>query len=228
MKRKGILGGIFAMVLILALALVLGAGSVSAAEPTIVGSGNCGDNGANVTWTLDSNGLLTISGTGAMADYETQYDAAGELITTAPWGDQVKSVSIQNGVTGIGANAFYGCKGLTSVTMGSGVTNIGASAFEVCTGLTGIVLPGSVTSIGENAFSNCDGLTAIEIPEGVTALGNSAFFGCGNLKEIRYNARAAADLTGLSGAFRSAGASVGEGDIRRERGEDPRQPLLQL
>ena len=207
MKRKGNLGGIFAMALILVLTLVLSVGSVSAAEPTIVDSGNCG---ANVTYELDSNGLLTISGTGEMADYEMQYDSASdEYITTAPWGNQAKTVVIGDGVTGIGAAAFYGCSGLTSVTMGSNVTNIGESAFRGCTGLTGIVLPGSVTGIGEYAFSNCVGMTTIEIPEGVTTLGNSAFFGCDNLKEVRYNARAAANLTGLSGAFRSAGASVG-------------------
>ena len=210
MKRKGNLGGIFAMALILMLTLVLSVGSVSAAKPTIVDSGNCGKDGSNVTWTLDSAGLLTISGTGEMADYESKTDSAsGEEITTAPWGNQAKTVVIGDGVTGIGAAAFYGCSGLTSVTMGSNVTSIGESAFCGCTGLTGIVLPGSVTSIGEYAFSNCESLTAIEIPEGVTTLGNSAFFGCDNLKEVRYNARAAANLTGLSGAFRSAGASVG-------------------
>ena len=187
MKRKGNLGGIFAMALILMLTLVLSVGSVSAAEPNIVDSRNCGKDGSNVTWTLDSAGLLTISGTGEMADYESKTDSAsGEEITTAPWGNQAKTVVIGDGVTGIGAAAFYGCSGLTSVTMGS-----------------------NVTSIGESAFCGCTGLTAIEIPEGVTTLGNSAFFGCDNLKEIRYNARAAANLTGLSGAFRSAGASVG-------------------
>mgnify|MGYP002615697365 CR=1 FL=1 len=210
MKRKGNFGGIFAMALILVLTLVLSVGSVSAAEPTIVDSGNCGKDGNNVTWTLDSAGLLTISGTGEMADYESKTDSAsGEEITTAPWGNQAKTAVTGDGVTGIGAAAFYGCSGLTSVTMGSNVTSIGESAFRGCTGLTGIVLPGSVTSIGEYAFSNCESLTAIEIPAGVTTLGNSAFFGCDNLKEVRYNARAAANLTGLSGAFRSAGASVG-------------------
>ena len=210
MKRKGNFGGIFAMVLILVLTLVLIVGSVSAAEPTIVDSRNCGKDGSNVTWTLDSAGLLAISGTGEMADYESKTDSAsGEEITTAPWGNQAKTVVIGDGVTGIGAAAFYGCSGLTSVTMGSNVTDIWDGAFSGCTGLTGIVLPGSVTGIGEYAFSNCESLTAIEIPAGVTTLGNSAFFGCDNLKEVRYNARAAANLTGLSGAFRSAGASVG-------------------
>lgn len=118
MKRKGNFGGIFAMALILVLTLVLSVGSVSAAEPTIVDSGNCGKDGNNVTWTLDSAGLLTISGTGEMADYESKTDSAsGEEITTAPWGNQAKTAVTGDGVTGIGAAAFYGCSGLTSVTI---------------------------------------------------------------------------------------------------------------
>ena len=150
---------------------------MSAAEPTIVDSGNCGKDGSNVTWTLDSAGLLTISGTGEMADYESKTDSAsGEEITTAPWGNQAKTVVIGDGVTGIGAAAFYGCSGLTSVTMGSNVTDIWDGAFSGCTGLTGIVLPGSVTSIGEYAFSNCESLTAIEDPGGRDHFGQQRIF----------------------------------------------------
>ena len=200
--RKRILSLLLAIIMTISLGT-----TVLADDNAIVNSGTCGK---NLTWTLDSAGLLTISGTGEMADYESKTDSAsGEEITTAPWGNQAKTVVIGDGVTGIGAAAFYGCSGLTSVTMGSNVTDIWDGAFSGCTGLTGIVLPGSVTGIGEYAFSNCESLTAIEIPAGVTTLGNSAFFGCDNLKEVRYNARAAANLTGLSGAFRSAGASVG-------------------
>ena len=86
MKRKGNLGGIFAMALILVLTLVLSVGSVSAAEPTIVDSGNCGKDGSNVTWTLDSAGLLTISGTGEMADYESKMGTIlpGRWMTPVP------------------------------------------------------------------------------------------------------------------------------------------------
>ena len=123
MKRKGNLGGIFAMALILVLTLVLSVGSVSAAEPAIVDSGNCGKDGSNVTWTLDSNGLLTISGEGEMSDYSLSPDSAsGGYITIAPWGSQVNSVSILNGVTSVGDYAFYGCTGLTSMTIPDSVT----------------------------------------------------------------------------------------------------------
>ena len=89
MKRKGILGGIIVVVLILVLTLAVGGGSVSAEEPTIIASGSCGKAGSNVTWTLDSTGLLTISGEGEMEDYTYSYDdASSKYITNAPWRKQ--------------------------------------------------------------------------------------------------------------------------------------------
>ena len=208
MKRKGNLGGIFAMALILVLTLVLSVGSVSAAEPTIVDSGNCGKDGNNVTWTLDSTGLLTISGTGEMSDYSLSPDSAsGGYITIAPWGSQVNSVSILNGVTSVGDYAFYGCTGLTSmtipdsvtsigrdafsgctglisVTIPDSVTSIGGCAFEDCTGLTSVTIPNSVTSIGGFVFSGCTGLVSVEIPDSVTSIGNRAFYGCTGLSSV--------------------------------------------
>ena len=187
MKNKGILGGIIVVVLILVLTLAVGGGSVSAEEPAIIASGDCGKAGSNVTWTLDSAGLLTISGKGMMKDYEhTYYATSKTYITSAPWGNQVKSVSIQNGVTSIGNGAFSGCTGLTSVTIPNGVTSIGHAAFSGCTGLTSVTIPDSVTSIGGAAFSGCTGLT-----------------------EILYNAKAAADLESYSNVFSNAGISSG-------------------
>ena len=91
MKRKGFLGGIFAMALILVLTLVLSVGSVSAAEPTIVDSGNCGANGDNITWTLDDAGTLTISGEGEMGKFQYSGDY--------PWlnrMNEIKAVRIGN------------------------------------------------------------------------------------------------------------------------------------
>ena len=188
MKRKGILGGIIVVVLILVLTLAVGGGSVSAEEPTIIASGSCGKAGSNVTWTLDSTGLLTISGEGEMEDYTYSYDdASSKYITNAPWRKrQVKSATVQDGVASIGGYAFYGCTGLTGVTIPDSVTNIGNYAFENCTGLTGVTIGNSVTSIGYYAFNGCTGLT-----------------------EILYNAKAAADLALGSDVFRNAGSSSG-------------------
>ena len=185
MKRRGILGGMIAVVLAVMMALALGTGSVSAEEPTIIASGDCGNDGSIVTWTLDSAGLLTISGEGEMVDYKYTYDATSKAyITSAPWRNQAKSASIQDGVTSIGDRAFYGCTGLASVTIGNSVTSIGSSAFSGCTGLTSVTIPDSVTSIGGSAFSGCTGLTSVTIPNSVTSIGNDSFSGCTGLTSV--------------------------------------------
>ena len=211
MKRRGLLGGMIAVVLAVMMALALGTGSVSAEEPTIIASGYCGKDGSNVTWKLDSAGLLTINGKGKMKDYEhTYYATSKTYITSAPWGNQIKSVSIQNGVTSIGNGAFSGCTGLTSVTIPNGVTSIGHAAFSGCTRLTSVTIPDSVTSIGGAAFSGCTGLTSVTIPNGVTSIEGGAFSDCTGLTEILYNAKAAADLNPYSSnVFSNAGISSG-------------------
>lgn len=127
------------------LALTAGAGTLFAA------SGTCG---ANLTWTLN-DGVLTISGTGEMTDWES--DSPGWESYSA----DIKSVVIENGVTSIGNNAFYYYSNMTSVSIGNSVTKIGEYAFLGCAGLTSLVLPASVTSIGESAFYWCGGLTSI-------------------------------------------------------------------
>ena len=118
---------------------------------TIVDSGKCGD---NVTYTLDSDGLLTISGKGSMYGYSWKSDG-DKLVTTAPWGSKkLTQVVISDGVTSIGEYAFSGCTGLMSIAIPDGVTSIGDYAFYDCTGLMSITIPDGVTSIGEDAFYN--------------------------------------------------------------------------
>lgn len=91
--------------------------------------GTCGD---GLTWTLE-NGVLTVSGSGAMYDYEAQ--------ETTPWSQsrgEIQSLILESGVTAIGSNAFSGCTGLGAVTIPKSVTSIGANAFSGCTGLTDV------------------------------------------------------------------------------------------
>ena len=159
----------------------------------LIDSGSCGD---NVTYTLDTDGVLTISGSGAM--------------TSRPWGgnrDQIKKVIIENGVTNIvedaffqcsaltsveipnsvtsiGNQAFYKCTSLTSVEFPNGVTSIGNSAFRLCSALTSVEIPNSVTSIGSNAFANCLALTSVTIPDSVTSMGNGVFYTCSALTSV--------------------------------------------
>ena len=124
----------------------------------IVDSGTCGaeGDGSNLTWTLDSDGVLTISGSGDMHGYGP---------SGAPWHGRVKSAVIAEGVTSIGGFAFYDCTSLTSVTIPDSVTSIGANAFFDCTSLTSVTIPDSVTSIGVGAFASCTSLTGIWVAE---------------------------------------------------------------
>ncbi len=182
---------------------------VEVGEATQVANGTCGD---NLKWSLDSNGTLSITGTGDM-----YFD------DLAPWNYikyRIKKVEISNGVTSIFASAFSLCESLASITIPDSVTSIGRDAFEFCTRLESInvdennpnyssidgilfnkdktefikypaiktdksyTIPGSVTSIGEDAFYHCISLTSITIPDSVMSIGVFAFSYCESLTSI--------------------------------------------
>ncbi|MBQ8935005.1 MAG: leucine-rich repeat protein, partial [Oscillospiraceae bacterium] len=107
--------------------------------------------------------------------------------TDAPWcvsySDQIRKVVIQEGVTYIGAYAFYECENLTSILIPDGVTGIGERAF-FGGGLKSIAIPDSVTGIGVGAFIRCTNLTEITIPNGVAKVENATFSGCKGLSSI--------------------------------------------
>jgi hypothetical protein len=109
-----------------------------------------------LTWSYD-NGVLTISGTGAMPNY---------VASSSPWYENrgnIKSVNIQNGITSIGAYAFYECSSLTSITIPNSVTTVGSRAFEDCSGLIFITIGSSVTTIGEGVFYFCADLKNVVV-----------------------------------------------------------------
>lgn len=121
-------------------------------------SGNCGD---NLTWTINTvTGVLTISGTGDMEDYTSNW--------LTPWFDyweSFSSVVIEDGVTSIGRNAFAGLENITDISIADSVTSIGRNAFWNCMGLTKLTIPDSITSIDDLAFSSCYGLTEVHISD---------------------------------------------------------------
>ncbi len=139
-----------------------------------IASGKCGE---NLTWVLDSDGMLTISGSGEM----TNWSDSGEV----PWyrnRSDIKAVEI-TGATSIGERAFEYCTSLTSITIPDSVITIGEIAFYGCS-LTTVTIGNSVTTIGDRAFSRCSSLTSITIPDKVTSIGMQAFYFCTLLEAI--------------------------------------------
>ena len=150
-------------------------------------------------------GTLTVSGSGAMDDYDVFGD------TEIPWDAQkgsIKGIIVESGVTHIGANAFSWCSNLASLTLRGSVT-IGYDAFYKCVNLTTLTLgdglttitsdinensgldnittvnlPSTLKSIGENAFKDFGSLTTINLHEGLKTIGNSAFYGCESLDNV--------------------------------------------
>jgi len=119
-----------------------------------VDSGSCGE---ALTWSLSTAGDLTVSGTGAMADFTA---------TGAPWAeyrDQIKLVILGQGVTSIGSSAFQDCKNLETVSLPGSLTAIGKNAFLRCGKLTNITLPASLESVGADCFTDCDQLELLEL-----------------------------------------------------------------
>ena len=131
--------------------------------------GDCGAKGneGNVHWTLDSDGTLTISGSGAMADYSGS--------SSQPWADQRSSIN--------------------RVVIGDEVTSIGRNAFVNCPGLKVVELPknGVLETIKYNAFSwtgssseDGAGITEITIPKSVKEIEKFAFDGCTKLATVTF------------------------------------------
>ncbi len=172
---------------------------VAALEAGVVASGTCGE---NLSWILTEDGVLRISGYGAMPDYSTS--------SVAPWYSKrtkITSVVVEPGVTNVGDYAFYACLKLAEVELAEDITDIGQGAFQDCTKLKAVEIPEGVTRIQGNAFYNCTGLESVTLPEslqsidygafqyctslksivipdGVRGLGSYAFFGCSNLTNV--------------------------------------------
>ena len=145
----------------------------------------------NLTWTLE-NDVLTISGTGEMANY---------IFSSAPWDDvrlQIKQVKIEDGVTSIGSYAFSLCSELISVVIGSGVTSIDfVTAFKGCenfaaievndankyyASLTGVLFNKNLTTLIKYPEGKTD--KEYSVPDGITNIENYAFIGCSKLTSV--------------------------------------------
>lgn len=112
----------------------------------------------------------------------------------------IVSIKIPEGVTKIGARAFWRCTSLTSVAIPDSVISIGAGAFDICWNLTSVTFGenSQLKEIGNDAFSWCYRLSQITIPDNVTTIGRSAFEWCFGLVNITLGS----DVTNIEdGAF---------------------------
>lgn len=135
------------------------------ANSTITASGTCGD---YMTWILESDGLLTISGTGTMTDYTNGYQ---------PWytmRNSIKKVVVDDGAISIGDNAFYDCSALTEVVLPDTISAIRSYAFYSCGNLSTINIPSSMDMIQDYAFAKC-GLTSIKFLGDAVEIWETAF-----------------------------------------------------
>ena len=136
-------------------------------------NGVCGD---NLTWVL-ANGVLTISGTGEMYDYDWG---------SAPWyefKDEVTKLVIEQGATSIGDQTFIGLTKLADVQLSGGIVSIGDEAFYSCESLKSVVIPEGTKSIGVSAFGMCSSLGSVTLPDSLTTIEVYAFVRC-NLKSF--------------------------------------------
>jgi len=165
-----------------------------------VSSGTVG----SLTWALDSNGTLTVSGNGAMPDYDSTNDIN---LPWAPYIAQTKKLVIEDGITAIGFfafkdfialkevsiadtvekiddGAFWNCTALTTLSLSKKLKEIGMDAFRNCDGLTQLVLPTGLEVLDWHSFAECDGLTSVTIPGSVTELEWQVFENCTALRTV--------------------------------------------
>ena len=140
-----------------------------------VEQGQCGD---NLYWTI-SDGVLSITGSGAMYDYTAE--------ALAPWYGQlanITTINLPDGLTSIGAWAFYDCDAISSISIPNTVTTIGNEALYHCSSLTSVSIPNSVTTLGYEAFANCTLLTNVSLGSSIMTIGDYAFSYCPALAKM--------------------------------------------
>ena len=161
---------------------------------TAATSGDFGENSC-LHWEVSTGVLsgktLTISGTGAMPDFDFpngnlapwwNYEALGMLTSFGNFKleGELKKVVIKDGVTNVSNYALFCLPAATQVTLPDSVTRIGRYGIAMCSKLTGLSIPKSVTGIGDFGLAG-NGLTAVTLPDGLQSLGRGAFDSCASL-----------------------------------------------
>lgn len=157
-------------------------------------SGDFGENNC-LHWEVSTGGFggktLTISGTGAMPDFDFpngnlapwwNYEALGMLTSfgNIKLEGELKKVVIKDGVTNVSNYALFFLPAATQITLPESVTSIGRYGIALCSKLNGISLPKAVTAIGDFGLAG-NSFTAVSLPDGLQTLGRGAFDACASL-----------------------------------------------
>lgn len=174
-----------ALALLLAIALLCGLGlttQVSAADIT-------GTLGLSIDFTIDSAGLLTLSGRGATGDYLPDETPLG------PYADRIKALVVEDGITYLGSAVFSNLTNLKTAQIADSVKDFGSSVFLNCTSLTAVNVPEGVQYI-YTLFEGCEALEEMVLPESANTLFRT-FYGCTSLKNVTMPSK----LYSIRGAF---------------------------
>ena len=197
---KKLLGVLLAITMVFAL-LPTFAFAADGEEPVVVRSGTCGE---NAVYTVTSDRVMTISGTGTIAkQWKQTYTNPDDSLSGG-----FDTVVISEGITAVGDSAFQGWEfkklvlpdslesigysafttnwSLCEIEWGNGIKTVGASAFLACSPIKELVLPSSLRSIGDSAFFDCEKLERVVFSEGLEQIGNGAFDNCTALESVTF------------------------------------------
>lgn len=148
-------------------------------KPEIRAESQTGKCGANITWELDDNMTLTLSGSGGTWNYWTESNQS-PFYSIA---DKIKKVVIKDGITGLGDYLFYNCSSISAVEFPNSLATIGRGLFSCCSSLKSISLPNNLSKLGSGVFYRT-GLEELVIPEGIPYVPSALCQSCGSLKKV--------------------------------------------
>ena len=150
-------------------------GDISPSDITEIYIGSGITSVKNVDFSFSSGGTLRIGGTVTLFDPQNSY------------GGNAETVVFEEGVTGIGVNAFWQNASLKRVVLPKSLTSIGKNAFHQCTNLESVVFSEGLETIESSAFSNCTSLKSVVLPASVITIGSDAFTGCSAMQSAEIN-----------------------------------------
>ena len=197
---------------------ILCLGNISESIAGIIASGDdCAAEGSTCHWEIDSNGKLTITGSGAMKNNSyktfTENEVPDNRITTASYAqywDKITSIEVGDKITTTGTNAFQGLSRVTTAKISADVKDLPNFAFDRMPSLSSITFgEGSkLTNIGTATFQLASSLQSIDIPKGVTSIGQNAFFNASSMNSVNFADDSQLQTIGISAFYNNQLTSV--------------------